>query len=108
MQIARPQPHGRYGKRRLDPTRPLYVARRLSSAHDVETGIQLHLVPGEQFNALSVGIRRLESLYASRYLTHDRPRIAAQVLAPAPVDEPAEPALIEVAPLKSKQARGRV
>ncbi len=75
---ARPRPASRYGQATLDPSRPLYVRRRISR------GAAGALVPGEVFDASTAAPHRLRSLYSGGYISHDPPKPGvAQVVAAA-------------------------
>lgn len=96
MPRAKPRiPNGRYSKFRLDPTKPLFVVRRLAGAHDPVTGAQTFLRPGDPFVVSSVTEQRLAGLFSTRFISHERPRFAAPP--PAEHVEPSSP--------KAKRAR---
>jgi hypothetical protein len=99
--IRRNIPRGRYGQPTLDPSRPLYVRRRLS------TGGGQGIAPGTLFDASSVPPARLALLYRGGFLSHEPPKtpaaspVAAVVeralaraaeAAPAPIVAPQAPA----------------
>lgn len=79
MPIAtRPRPASRYGQATLDPSRPLFVCRRISR------GAAGALVPGQAFDASSTAPHRLRMLYSGGYISHDPPAPGvAQVVAAA-------------------------
>jgi hypothetical protein len=75
---TRPRPASRYGQATLDPSRPLYVCRRISR------GAAGALVPGQMFDASATAPHRLRSLYSGGYVSHDPPAHGvAQVVAAA-------------------------
>jgi hypothetical protein len=86
--VRRLHPPGRFGRRHLDPTQPLYVLRRIAGAHDPATGVQSYARPGDVFDPTSVALLRLQTLYAGRYITHERPRTAAPLNPETPVTPP--------------------
>lgn len=74
----RPRPASRYGQATLDPSRPLFVCRRISR------GAAGALVPGQVFDASATAPHRLRSLYSGGYISHDPPAPGvAQVVAAA-------------------------
>jgi hypothetical protein len=106
MPIVRRKPViGRQRRRILDPERPLFVTRRIGAAHDPVTGVQTFLVPGDVFDAKSVAGRRLETLFAGRYIGHDRPRGAPPVTPAAPVVDLPIVEATAVDPPKGKRPR---
>ena len=93
---TRPRLAGRHGQATLDPSRPLYVCRRISR------GAAGALVPGQVFDASTVADLRLRNLYRAGHISHDPPaavaidhtvaaalaRGTAQAANPSPVAEP--------------------
>lgn len=114
---ARTRPAGNYGQATLDPSRPLYVRRRIMR------GAAPALVAGEVFDPAGVAPMRLRMLYQGRFISHDKPgekpvspvaaavakalaRAAAANDAPPPTPEPAPP--LEPPPAKlPKPTRAR-
>lgn len=93
----RPRPAGRYGQATLDPSRPLYVCRRISR------GAAGALVPGQMFDADTTAPHRLRSLYSGGYISHDPPapgvaQVVAAALARAEQGNPLSPAVDPVPP----------
>lgn len=87
-----PRPAGRYGQATLDPSRPLYVYRRISR------GAAGALVPGQVFDAAATTPHRLRSLYSGGYISHDPPapgvaQVVAAALARAEQGNPLSPAV---------------
>lgn len=99
---TRPRPTSRYGQATLDPSRPLYVCRRISR------GAAGALVPGELFDASATAPHRLRSLYSGGYISHDPPapgvaQVVAAALARAEQGNPPAPVIgaapaVDVAP----------
>ena len=98
MPIAtRPRPASRYGQATLDPSRPLYVCRRISR------GAAGALVPGQMFDAVATAPHRLRMLYSGGYISHDQPapgvaQVVAAALARAEQGNPTAPAVDPNAP----------
>lgn len=93
----RPRPAGRYGQATLDPSRPLYVCRRISR------GAAGALVPGQMFDASTTAPHRLRSLYGNGYISHDPPapgvaQVVAAALARAEQGNSQSPAVDAVPP----------
>lgn len=99
MPIApRPRPASRYGQATLDPSRPLFVRRRISR------GAAGALAPGQVFDASSTAPHRLRMLYSGGYISHDPPapgvaQVVAAALARAEQSNPTAPA-VDPAPLE--------
>lgn len=93
MPIAtRPRPASRYGQATLDPSRPLFVCRRISR------GAAGALVPGQAFDAISTAPHRLRMLYSGGYISHDPPapgvaQVVAAALARTEQGNPTAPAV---------------
>ena len=102
---------GRYGQATLDPSRPLYVRRRISR------GAAGALVPGEVFDAAGAAPHRLRMLYRNGHISHDPPKatpsvadVVAAALARAPQAElppvDVEPPAV-IAPLLEQPPAGK-
>jgi hypothetical protein len=88
----RARPASRYGQATLDPSRPLYVCRRISR------GAAGALVPGQVFDASATAPHRLRSLYSGGYISHNPPapgvaQVVAAALARAGQGNPSAPAV---------------
>lgn len=98
MPIAtRPRQASRYGQATLDPSRPLFVRRRISR------GAAGALVPGQAFDASSTAPHRLRMLYSGGYISHDPPapgvaQVVAAALARTEQGNPTAPAVDPNAP----------
>ena len=77
MAPPRPSSAGRFGRPALDPSRPLYVCRRISR------GAAGALPIGQVFDASSVAPARLRNLYLAGYIAHELPKTVGQAVAAA-------------------------
>lgn len=107
-----PRRASRYGQATLDPSRPLYVCRRISM------GAAGALVVGQLLDASTVAPWRLRNWYAQGYIAHEQPKTVAMAVsaalaraqsapdAPPPPEVVAPVELVAAAPAKPpKRAR---
>lgn len=73
----RTRPVGRFGRTPLDPSRPLYVCRRISR------GAAGALRPGQVFDPTGVSATRLRQFYFGGYIAHEPPKTIAQAVSAA-------------------------